>query len=158
MVEVAQKLGRKQAEGAWGNKDLEIALDSPSSSPPSPKNMWNCGIKNPSIFIYCRAYRLHLLPAVGSLGRQNRRKLVFSLCLEVGRAELGAPLPFLGSAPLELGWEAAMEPAAWPGHPESLACPFSSSPACARDGLLGTGLGPTNTWGHVQAPTWHFPV
>lgn len=33
--------------------------------------------------------------------------------------------PFLGTAPPELVWEAAVEPGAWPGHPESLSGPFS---------------------------------
>lgn len=143
MVEVVQKLGTKQAEGAWGNKDLEIVLvPRSSSSPPTLKNTWSYGIRNPSIFIY----RLRLLPAVGSLGRQNRRKLVFSLYLEVGRAE---PL-------WSLGWEAVVEPGAWS---ESLAGPFSSSPACStRDGLLGTRLGPADTWSRIQVPTQHFPV
>lgn len=51
-IEVVRKLGRKQAGGAWGNKDLEIVLGPHSSSPPSPKSIWNfVGLKTlPSLF------------------------------------------------------------------------------------------------------------
>lgn len=77
----------------------------------------------------------------------------------VRKAELGEPLPFLGSTPPELVWEAVVDPGAWPKCPEPLDSPFSSFSACsARDGLFGTRLGPTDTQGHFQVLTQRFPV